>query len=116
MTAYEAAALLTSHGLDLPRDGELEELRSAAHAELKYEAKTRRAFMREARKEHILAKKKPQRYLNNELVQVPKEGRNMKYMVTGGESAEQKQRTGVSIRMVGRHQHAQFEKKPGPRS
>lgn len=116
MTAYDAAALLTAHGLDPPHEGELEQLRNAAHAGFEEEAKARRAFMREARKEHIIAKKKPQRYLNNELVQVAKEGRTRKYLVTGGETAEQKQRTGVSIRLMGRHQHSDKVKTKGPRS
>lgn len=113
LMTLDAADLFLSKGLEAPKPGELE----ACKAELKQLSVDRaKAKKEEAVREVERGKrKKQQRYLNGEVVEVQK---GSKYLVEKKESAEDRQKTSCSLVIIGSHTHGSSKpsEKKGPRS
>jgi len=96
MAVLEATDLLLEHGLDPPRAGELEELRVSLQERRAQQAAEARVRARQAQDSSRV--RKPQRYLDGKLVDVQK---GTRYLVEPKETLEQRQKTSVSIAILG---------------
>lgn len=107
--AFEAADLMTRHGFEPPREGELTALEAELRAKRTERARALRAQARSTEGDH---RKKAQRYLEGKLVDVAK---GTKFLVEPKETAEQRAKTSVSISIVGsRSKPIHDAKKKGP--
>lgn len=112
LTTLAAADIFLSRGLDPPKPAELEHCR----VELRRRRieRAREMSSEAAREGDRLTRKKQQRYLDGKLVEVSK---GTKFVITPKETAEERQKTSVSIVIVGsRVINTDRTEKKGPRS
>jgi hypothetical protein len=112
LTALASADLFLSSGLDPPKPGELDKCRADMQ---KLRAERAAAQRRnQAVEADRLTRKKQQRYLNGQLVDVQK---GTKFLVEPKESAEDRMKTSCSIAILGTHSHpVRTNEKKGPKS